>query len=67
VNVGLKVSNALQGRLVHHLLGLDQRFFLDNAPGALIERVRGDTHRAAEARFEHADGGGAGCRSRSCR
>jgi subfamily B ATP-binding cassette protein MsbA len=43
VNVGLKVSNALQGRLVHHLLGLDQRFFLDNAPGALIERVRGDT------------------------
>jgi hypothetical protein len=36
-------SNALQGRLVNHMLGLDQRFFLDNAPGALIERVRGDT------------------------
>jgi subfamily B ATP-binding cassette protein MsbA len=43
VNVGLRVSNALQGRLVNHMLGLDQRFFLDNAPGALIERVRGDT------------------------
>jgi subfamily B ATP-binding cassette protein MsbA len=43
VNVGLRVSNALQGRLVNHMLGLDQRFFQDNAPGALIERVRGDT------------------------
>jgi subfamily B ATP-binding cassette protein MsbA len=43
VNVGLRVSNALQGRMVQHMLGLDHRFFLDNAPGALIERVRGDT------------------------
>jgi subfamily B ATP-binding cassette protein MsbA len=43
VNVGLRVSNALQGRMVNHMLGLDQRFFHDNAPGALIERVRGDT------------------------
>jgi subfamily B ATP-binding cassette protein MsbA len=43
VTVGLKVTTRLQGRLVNHLMGLDQRFFQDNPPGALIERVRGDT------------------------
>ncbi len=43
VSVGLKVTTALQSRLVAHLLGLDARYFQDNAPGALIERVRGDT------------------------
>jgi subfamily B ATP-binding cassette protein MsbA len=43
VTVGLKVTTRLQGRLVTHLMGLDQRFFQDNPPGALIERVRGDT------------------------
>lgn len=43
VSVGLKVTTALQARLVAHLLGLDARYFQDNAPGALIERVRGDT------------------------
>jgi ABC-type multidrug transport system fused ATPase/permease subunit len=36
-------TTRLQGRLVNHLMGLDQRFFQDNPPGALIERVRGDT------------------------
>jgi len=43
VRVGLRVTNSLQSRLVNHMLSLDLRFFLDNAPGALIERVRGDT------------------------
>ncbi|AHM04442.1 Efflux ABC transporter, transmembrane ATP-binding protein [Roseibacterium elongatum DSM 19469] len=43
VTIGLKVTMALQSRLVSHLLTLDQRFFQDNSPGALIERVRGDT------------------------
>ncbi|WP_247716848.1 ABC transporter ATP-binding protein [Gymnodinialimonas ceratoperidinii] len=43
VGVGLKVVTGLQVRLVKHLLTLDMSFFQDNAPGALIERVRGDT------------------------
>lgn len=43
VSIGLKVVIALQSRLLNHLLSLDGRFFQDNAPGALIERVRGDT------------------------
>lgn len=43
VSVGFRVTTGLQSRLVSHLLGLDARFFQDNAPGSLIERVRGDT------------------------
>jgi ATP-binding cassette, subfamily B, bacterial MsbA len=43
VTIGLRVTTALQTRLLGHLLGLDARYFQDNAPGALIERVRGDT------------------------
>ncbi|MEM6391062.1 MAG: ABC transporter transmembrane domain-containing protein, partial [Pseudomonadota bacterium] len=43
VSVGLRVSNNLQREMVAHMLTLDQRFFQDNSPGALIERVRGDT------------------------
>jgi ATP-binding cassette subfamily B protein/subfamily B ATP-binding cassette protein MsbA len=43
VTIGLRVTTALQSRLVRHLLGLDLRYFQDNAPGSLIERVRGDT------------------------
>lgn len=43
VGVGLKVVMDLQSRLVQHLLTLDMSFFQGNAPGALIERVRGDT------------------------
>jgi subfamily B ATP-binding cassette protein MsbA len=42
VSVGLKVTTAMQAQMVDHMLGLDQRFFRDNSPGALIERVRGD-------------------------
>ncbi len=37
------VAAAMQSRLLRHLLTLDGRFFQDNAPGALIERVQGDT------------------------
>ncbi|MEO0914411.1 MAG: ABC transporter ATP-binding protein, partial [Pseudomonadota bacterium] len=43
MGVGLKVTTALQTDMLNHLLGLDARYFQDNAPGALIERVRGDT------------------------
>ncbi|MGI3186773.1 ABC transporter ATP-binding protein [Nioella aestuarii] len=43
VTIGLRVTTNLQSRLLAHLLGLDSRYFQDNAPGALIERVRGDT------------------------
>lgn len=43
VSIGLKVVTSLQTRLLEHLLRLDGRYFQDNAPGALIERVRGDT------------------------
>lgn len=43
VGVGLKVVTQLQTRLVKHFLTLDMSFFQGNAPGALIERVRGDT------------------------
>nr|WP_282563364.1 ABC transporter ATP-binding protein [Gymnodinialimonas phycosphaerae] len=43
VGVGLKVITQIQTRLVQHFLTLDMSFFQSNAPGALIERVRGDT------------------------
>lgn len=43
VTIGLKVTTELQSRLVSHLLSLDIGYFRDNPPGALIERVRGDT------------------------
>lgn len=43
VSVGLKVVAALQRQLTAHILSLDMAFFQVNAPGALIERVRGDT------------------------
>jgi len=43
VSIGLKVTTALQSRLVSHLLALDISYFRDHPPGALIERVRGDT------------------------
>ncbi len=33
----------LQSMLLAHLIGLDQGFFRRNAPGVLIERVRGDS------------------------
>ena len=43
VTIGLKVTTALQSRLVTHLLARDIGYFRDNPPGSLIERVRGDT------------------------
>ncbi|MBC6438211.1 MAG: ABC transporter ATP-binding protein [Rhodobacteraceae bacterium] len=43
VSIGLRVVTALQTRLLNHMLTLDGQFFQENAPGALIERVRGDT------------------------
>jgi ATP-binding cassette subfamily B protein/subfamily B ATP-binding cassette protein MsbA len=43
VSIGLKVTTALQSRLLRHLLSLDLSYFRDTPPGALIERVRGDT------------------------
>jgi len=45
--VGHKVSAQMQADLVRHMLGLDSAWFQDNAPGTLIERVRGDTLAAA--------------------
>jgi len=41
--VGQWASAAIQSDLVRHMMRLDSVFFQDNAPGALIERVRGDT------------------------
>jgi subfamily B ATP-binding cassette protein MsbA len=41
--VSLKSSTAMQVDLLRHILSLDGRFFQDNPPGALIERVQGDT------------------------
>lgn len=36
-------AGAMQGDLLGHLLTLDARFFQENSPGQLIERVQGDT------------------------
>ena len=41
--ISLKSSTAMQIDLLRHILTLDGRFFQDNPPGALIERVQGDT------------------------
>ena len=41
--VSQRSSTAMQGDLLAHVLTLDNRFFQTNAPGALIERVQGDT------------------------
>ncbi|MBF9046348.1 ATP-binding cassette domain-containing protein [Rhodobacterales bacterium LSUCC0031] len=43
VSIGLKVTTSLQSRLLQHLLSLDLAYFRSTPPGALIERVRGDT------------------------
>lgn len=42
-NISLKTSTAMQVDLLRHILTLDQGFFVRNPPGALIERVQGDT------------------------
>ncbi|RJL06558.1 ABC transporter ATP-binding protein [Paracoccus aestuarii] len=41
--VSLSVSTMMQTRLLSHILTLDSRFFRDNSPGAMIERIQGDT------------------------
>jgi len=41
--VGQWATAAMQSDLVRHMMRLDTVFFQYNAPGALIERVRGDT------------------------
>ena len=41
--ISQQVAARMQGDLLAHLLRLDLRFFQDNSPGALIERVQGDT------------------------
>lgn len=38
-----KVAAAMQSALLRHILTLEGRFFQENPPGALIERVQGDT------------------------
>ncbi|MDO9526283.1 MAG: ABC transporter transmembrane domain-containing protein, partial [Gemmobacter sp.] len=41
--ISLRSSTQMQTDLLRHLLTLEARFFQDNAPGTLIERVQGDT------------------------
>lgn len=41
--IGQWATANIQIDLVRHMMKLDSVFFQDNAPGALIERVRGDT------------------------
>ncbi|WP_428241621.1 ABC transporter ATP-binding protein [Gynuella sp.] len=43
VTIGLRVITDIQKNIVRHLLGLDSSFYSRNPPGALIERVRGDS------------------------
>ncbi|NEX44723.1 ABC transporter ATP-binding protein [Pseudotabrizicola algicola] len=42
-SISQRVAATMQSQLLAHLLRLDMRFFQDNSPGALIERVQGDT------------------------
>ena len=42
-SVSLGVSSGMQVDLLRHILTLDQGFFTANPPGALIERIQGDT------------------------
>ncbi|WP_431356765.1 ABC transporter ATP-binding protein [Paracoccus marinaquae] len=41
--ISLGISTRMQTDLLAHILTLDGRFFRDNPPGALIERIQGDT------------------------
>ncbi len=41
--IAQRTSTAMQVDLMRHILTLDQGFFQTNPPGALIERVQGDT------------------------
>ncbi|MFN3938013.1 MAG: ABC transporter ATP-binding protein [Gemmobacter sp.] len=42
-SISLRSSTAMQSDLLRHLLTLETAFFQRNPPGALIERVQGDT------------------------
>ncbi len=42
-SVSLRTSSDMQTDLFRHMLRLDQHFYQANPPGALIERVQGDT------------------------
>lgn len=42
-SITLRISTAMQVDLLRHILTLDGSFFQSNPPGALIERVQGDT------------------------
>ena len=42
-SISLRISTAMQVDLLRHVLTLDGSFFQTNPPGALIERVQGDT------------------------
>ena len=41
--ISLGISTRMQTDLLAHILTLDGRFFRDNPPGAMIERIQGDT------------------------
>ncbi|MCH8532893.1 MAG: ABC transporter ATP-binding protein/permease [Saccharospirillum sp.] len=43
VTVSLRVITQLQKDMLSHLVRLDTAFFIQHSPGALIDRVRGDT------------------------
>ncbi|WLD59445.1 ABC transporter ATP-binding protein/permease [Salinispirillum sp. LH 10-3-1] len=43
ITVGLRVITNMQKALLGHLIRLDSAFYSHHSPGALIERVRGDT------------------------
>ena len=47
-SVGQKISKKVQYSIVTHILNLSNDFFHKNAPGLLIERVRGDTQKIIE-------------------
>ena len=47
-SVGQKISKKVQYNIVIHILNLSNDFFHNNAPGLLIERVRGDTQKIIE-------------------
>ena len=47
-SAGQKISKQVQYNLVIHMLNLSNDFFYKNAPGLLIERVRGDTQKIIE-------------------
>ncbi|SMG23838.1 ABC transporter ATP-binding protein [Paracoccus sp. J56] len=42
-SVSLAVSTSMQTDLLRHIMTLDSSFFQENPPGALIERVQGDS------------------------